>query len=365
MPAQRMPRLFSPLEIGSITVPNRISVPPMCMYSAKSGVAQPFHLAHYAKLAQSGAGLVCIEACAVTPEGRITADDLGLWSDECEAGIAAIVRAMREAMPAVKILIQLSHAGRKASRTAPWTGGVPLSVAEGGWRVRAPSELAFGNGPKPLALDFEECAALAKAFGDAARRAVRAGVDGIEIHMAHGYLIHEFLSPLSNHRIDEYGGAFENRARFALEVTEAVKSALDAAVPVGLRVSATDWVEGGWTPEETIDLVRLSKRHGLCFVDVSTGGLLPDAPIEEAPGYQVPFAARIREAVGEDMAVFACGRITDAAQAETILRAGAADMIDVGRGMLDDPNWGWHAAQALRAAPGLAVPPQYARGIRC
>lgn len=360
------PKLFTPLQIGSMSVPNRIAVPPMCMYSAKLGVAQSFHLAHYAKLAQSGAGLVCLEACAVTPEGRITDRDLGLWSDECEAGIAAIVRSMREAMPGVKILIQLSHAGRKASRSAPWEGGKPIAVADGGWRVRAPSDVPFGDGPKPLPLDFDECASLAKAFGEAAKRAVRAGVDGIEIHMAHGYLIHEFLSPLSNQRIDEYGGAFENRTRFALEVMEAIKSAVDEEVPVGLRVSATDWVEGGWTPEETVELVKIAKRHGLVFVDVSTGGLVPDAVIEEAPGYQVPFAGLVKRAIGEGMAVFACGRITEAAQAETILRSEEADMIDVGRGLLDDPNWGWHAARALRvkALSGLVVPPQYERGIR-
>ena len=359
------PRLFTPIEIGSVTVPNRISVPPMCMYSAKLGVAQPFHFAHYAKLAQSGAGLVCIEACAVTPEGRITENDLGLWSDECEAGIAAIVRTMRQAMPGVRIFIQLSHAGRKASRRAPWAGSTVLAVSDGGWRVRAPSDLPFGgDGPKPLPLDFEECGELARAFGKAAARAVRAGVDGIELHMAHGYLIHEFLSPLSNRRIDEYGGAFENRTRFAVDVMEAVMSAVGRDAAVGLRVSATDWVDGGWTPEETVDLVKLAKRHGLVFADVSTGGLVPDAAIDEAPGYQVPFAAQVKRAAG--MPVFACGRITNASQAETILRAAAADVIDVGRGVLDDPNWGWHAARALRvkSVPELAVPQQYERGIR-
>lgn len=359
------PVLFTPLKLGEVTAANRIAVPPMCMYSAKIGVAQPFHLAHYARLAQSGAGLVCIEACAVTPEGRITEGDLGLWSDECEAGIAAVVDAMRTAAPGVKILIQLSHAGRKASRTAPWLGSKPLGIAEGGWRVRAPSDIAFGaDGPRPLPLDFDECGALVRAFAQAAKRAERAGVDGIELHMAHGYLIHEFLSPLSNTRIDEYGGAFENRTRFAFETADAVKSAVAARTAVGLRVSATDWVEGGWTLEETIELVHGMKRHGLDFVDVSTGGLVPDARIEEAPGYQMFFAARVKAAL--DMPVFACGCITEAAQAETILRAGLADGIDVGRGMLDDPNWGWHAARALglKVVPGLAVPPQYERGLR-
>lgn len=357
--------LFSPLSIGPMTVPNRIAVPPMCMYSAKLGVAQPFHFGHYAKLAQSGAGLVCIEATAVTPDGRISDGCLGLWSDECEEGMARLVAAMRSAAPQCKVIIQLNHAGRKASTGIAWVHPGPLSIDEGGWRVRAPSEIAFSaDSPKPLPLDYEECGEIVKAFAEAAKRAVRAGVDGIEIHMAHGYLIHQFLSPLSNERIDEYGGAFDNRSRFAREVMKAVVMAVPDTIAVGLRVSATDWREEGWQPEETVDLVKQAKAEGLCFVDVSTGGNTPDAKIPVGPGYQVPFASQIRAATR--LPTFACGLITQPWQAETILRAGDADMIDVGRAMLDDPNWGWHAARALgvRQVPGLEIAPQYARGLR-
>lgn len=356
--------LFSPLVIGPMTVQNRIAVPPMCMYSAKLGVVQPFHLGHYAKLAQSGAGLVCIEAVAVTPDGRISDGCLGLWSDECEAGMKALVTAMHSAAPQCKVVVQLNHAGRKASTGIAWVHPGALSIAEGGWRVRAPSAIPFSAAsPMPLPLDYEECGELVKAFAQAAQRAVRAGVDGIEIHMAHGYLIHQFLSPLSNERIDEYGGAFENRSRFAREVMKAVVMAVPDSVAVGLRVSATDWLEDGWQPEETVELVKQAKLEGLCFVDVSTGGNTPDAKIPTGPGYQVPFASMVREETG--LPTFACGLITQPWQAETILRAGDADMIDVGRAMLDDPNWGWHAARALgvEKVPGLSIAPQYARGL--
>ena len=355
-------KLFTPIRLGSVEVANRISIPPMCMYSARSGIAQPFHLVHYGRLALSGAGLVCIEAAAVTPEGRITEGDLGLWSDECEAGMARIVETMKSLNPEVKVIVQISHAGRKASAKRPWEGGGSRMPAEGGWRVLAPSPIPFAEGfALPRALTFDECAALAKAFGEAAARAVRAGADGVEIHMAHGYLIHEFLSPLSNQRIDEYGGALENRMRFACEVMDAVRMRVPEGALVGLRISATDWVEDGFQPDEAEALVRAARVHGLDFVDVSTGGNTPDAPILAGPGYQVEFAARMKRAC--DMPVIAVGLIANAWQAETLLAEGSADMIDVGRAVLDDPNWGWHAARDL-GVKGLKVPAPYERGIR-
>lgn len=357
--------LFTPIELGPVTIPNRIAVPPMCMYSAKSGVAQLFHKMHYGHLAASGAGLVCIEAMAVTPEGRITESDLGLWSDECEAGLKELVDLMHEIEPACRVMVQLNHAGRKASVTKPWDGETrTVEPMDGGWPVRAPSAIPFNERyTKPRVLSFDDCSRVANAFGEAAKRAERAGVDGIEIHMAHGYLIHQFLSPLTNTRIDEYGGALENRMRFAREVMNAVKSSVSDKVAVGLRVSATDWVPDGWTIEDTVKLVKVAKTQGLHFVDVSTGGNIENAPIPVGPGYQVPFASRVKAETG--MPTFAVGLIRDAWQAETLLREGAADVIDIGRAMLDDPHWGWHAASALhvKQVPELVVPPQYLRGL--
>lgn len=358
-------KLFNPIELGPVHVPNRIAVPPMCMYSARSGVAQAFHRMHYGMLATSGAGLVCIEATAVTPDGRMTEHDLGLWSDECEEGLRGVIGFMRELEPGCRIIVQLNHAGRKGSFTRPWeTPPHAIEPSEGGWPVRAPSGLCFGAGyATPRELQFEECRQLAEAFGEAARRAVRAGADGVELHMAHGYLIHQFLSPLSNRRIDEYGGALENRMRFAREVMDAVMKAVPEQAAVGLRVSATDWEPEGWSVEDTVELVRAARTRGLHFVDVSTGGNTPDAAIPVGPGYQVPFAARIRRETG--MPVIAAGLIREPWQAETLLREASADMVDIGRAMLDDPRWGWHAAAALhvREVPELVVPPQYRRGL--
>ncbi|MDO5531869.1 NADH:flavin oxidoreductase/NADH oxidase [Sutterella sp.] len=357
--------LFSPIKIGPMTVANRIAVPPMDMYSARSGVAQPFHFMHYGSLAASGAGLICIETTAVTPEGRISDADLGLWSDECEKGLKNLVAFMREIQPGVKIIIQLNHAGRKASIPPAWKGTGTIEPADGGWLPRAPSAIAFGEGfMKPRALETRECEEIIAAFGEAAARAVRAGVDGIEIHMAHGYLIHQFLSPLSNHRIDAYGGALEHRMRFAHDVMNAVKTAVPENTAVGIRVSATDWEHDGWTLEETLELVKVAKAQGMHFVDVSTGGNTPSADIPVGPGYQVPFARRVREESG--LPVFAVGLITEAWQAETILRDGAADIIDIGREMLADPRWGWNAARALgvKKVEGVSIPVQWERGLK-
>lgn len=358
-------KLFTPIELGPVHVPNRISVPPMCMYSARSGVAQPFHRMHYGTLAASGAGLICIEAAAVTPDGRITEHDLGLWSDECEEGLRDVIGFMHEIQPACRVIVQINHAGRKGGFMRPWDEnphtGEPIN---GGWLVRAPSALPFDKDcATPRELHFDECKALVQAFAQAAHRAIRAGADGVEIHMAHGYLIHQFLSPLSNLRIDEYGGAQENRMRFAREVMDAVMNAVPETAAVGLRVSATDWEPDGWNEEETIELVRVAKMRGLHFVDVSTGGNTPNAKIPVGPGYQVPFATRIRCKTG--MPTIAVGLIRDPWQAETLLREESADMVDIGRAMIDDPRWGWHAAKALHAkvVPELTIPPQYLRGI--
>lgn len=356
--------LFTPFELGPLKVENRIAVPPMCMYSAKSGVVQLFHKMHYGHLAASGAGLVCIESTAVTAAGRISAADLGLWSDDCEQGMRELIDLMHQIEPGCKVMVQLNHAGRKASVGTPWEHPGVLMPMEGGWRVRGASELPYDeNSGKPSPLTFEECRFVAESFGDSARRAVNAGADGIMIHMAHGYLIHQFLSPLTNQRIDEYGGALDGRMRFAREVMEAVKKAVPANIAVGIRVSATDWVEDGWQLSDTIELVNEAKRLGLHFVDVSSGGLIPGVKIPEGPGYQVPFAREIRTVTG--MPTFTCGLIKGPWQAETLLREGAADMIDIGRAMLDDPHWGWHAAKALGVTevPGLCVPPQYIRGL--
>ncbi len=356
--------LFTPMKLGPLEVPNRISIPPMCMYSAKSGVVQPFHIMHYGQLAASGAGLICIESTAVTPDGRITDRDLGLWSDEGEEGIRRLIAFMKDIEPGVKVIVQINHAGRKASCRAPWEAPGYVAPMDGGWRVRAPSDTPFDEfHAKPRALSFDECGELVQAFAAAAVRAERAGADGVEIHMAHGYLIHQFLSPLSNFRIDEYGGALENRLRFAREVMDAVKKAVKPEFCVGIRISATDWEPDGWLPLGAVELCKIAKTHGIHFVDVSTGGNTPHAKIPVGPGYQVPFARQIREATG--MPVIACGLIKGPWQAESILREGAADMIDIGRSMLDDPHWGWHAAAALGLTkmPGLPVPKQYLRGL--
>ncbi len=345
-------RLFSPLQVGPVTLPNRIHVPPMCQWEATTeGLPTDYTLMHYAMLAASGAGSVTIEATGVLPEGRISPNDLGLWSDETEEGIARVVEAMRRAAPGVKVFIQLAHAGRKASclRAEEW-----VSPKKGGWMPVAPSPLRHqASSPVPHVLTEPEIGERIEAFGLAAERAVRAGVDGIEIHAAHGYLIHEFLSPLSNTRTDAWGGPLENRMRFGLKVFESVRRHTEGAsdrVAVGLRVSATDWMPGGWNPEETAAFIRAANAKApVDFVDVSTGGLLA-TPIPVAPGYQVPFAREVRVRTG--VPVFAVGLITNAFQAETILQADLADAVDIGRAVLADRSWGWRARRDLGEKEG-------------
>lgn len=351
--------LFSPLQIGPVTIKNRIAIPPMCMYRAKSGLVQIFHKVHYGSLVCSGAGLLTIEATAIRPDGRITDACLGLWSDECEAALKRMLEVMHDIAPDVKVFIQLNHAGRKASTSA--ASGEPLKPLYGGWGTLAPSPIAFAQDwPTPKELLPEEIEDIEQAFVNAAQRAVRAGIDGIMIHAAHGYLIHEFLSPLSNHRIDEYGGALEGRMRFGLEIMRRVKLAVPANVAVGVRVSATDWVDDGLQPDDVVTFLNHAKAQGCDFVDVSTGGLIR-ADIPVAPGYQVPFASEIKKATG--LPTIAAGLITEPVQAETILRSGEADAVDIGRAMLRDPRWGWHAAQAL-GVEGLVMPNNVAFGYR-
>lgn len=351
-------RLFTPYKIGDMELKNRISVPPMCQYQAKDGKATTWHKVHYGKLAGSGAALVCIEAMAVTPDGRISGSDLGLWSDELGWSLSEIVETMRAIDPSTKIAVQINHAGRKASERAPWLGG-HLSQEEGGWEPVAPSAVSAGSDrPVPREMLPGGIEAVIQAFAYAAQRAQKAGVDAIEIHMAHGYLLHQFLSPLSNLRTDEYGGSFENRIHLPLAVFDAMKKAAPQ-VQLGVRVSATDWLEGGWNLKETIDFLNILKAHGCAFADVSTGGLHEDQKIPVGYGYQLPFARAVRLQTG--LPTIACGLIKDARQAESVLVEGTADLVDVGREMLLNPHWGWQAALQLNEK--VEFPPSYVRGM--
>jgi len=351
-----MSALFAPLRLREITLRNRIAVSPMCQYSACEGLPSEWHLVHLGSRAVGGAGLVIAEATAVLPEGRISPDDTGIWSDAHAEAWAPIARfiADRGASPA----IQLAHAGRKASTAAPWRGGGPVGETSGGWPPVAPSPLPFAGGyPVPRELTSDDIRAVVGAFRDGARRAEQAGFEVVEIHMAHGYLLHQFLSPLTNRRTDGYGGSLENRMRLPLEVTHAVRDAFPVQRPVLARISATDWVEGGWDLEQSVLFARELREAGVDLVDCSSGGTVPDAKVPVAPGYQVPFAAAIRERAG--VATGAVGMITDPSQAEAIVFDGQADLVLLARQMLRDPYWPLHAAQALGAeAPW---PEQYLR----
>lgn len=353
-----MSRLFETLEIGDLTLPNRIVIAPMCQYNAHDGVANDWHMIHLGHLALSGAGMLIAEATAVSAAGRITPRCLGLYSDECEAALGGVVTAIR-GQSRIPLAIQLGHAGRKASSNTPFDGGAQIrSSAPEGWVAEAPSALPYDAADEaPRALDEAGLARVKGAFVDAAERAARLGFDGIELHMAHGYLLHQFLSPLSNRRNDAWGGATEGRMRFPLEVFEAVRAAVPAGIPVWVRVSATDWVEGGWTVEETIALGHALKAAGCAAIHVSSAGLSPAQKIALAPGYQVPFAAEIKAAVG--LPTIAVGLITEPAQAEEIVAKGEADAVALARAMLWNPRWPWHAAAALGAE--VEAPRQYWR----
>ena len=351
--------LYEPLTLRGVTMRNRIGVSPMCEYSSADGFADDWHLVHFGSRAVGGAGLVIAEATGVTADGRISPFDLGIYRDEHVEMLSRITRfiAAQGAVPGM----QLSHAGRKASTDAPWRGGKPLAPEEGGWRpIHAPSAIAFSDrSPTPEALDRDGIARVIAAFRDAARRALAAGFQVIELHGAHGYLLHEFLSPLSNHRTDEYGGSFENRIRLFIEVTDAVRSVWPESLPLLARFSATDWVPGAWDVEQSIELARMLAARGVDLIDCSSGGIVPGVKIPVGPGYQVDLAERIRR--DTPIATAAVGLITDAAQAEDIIRSGKADMVFLARQLLRDPYWPLHAAKTLGA--NVTWPVQYQRAV--
>ncbi|MDR3641071.1 MAG: NADH:flavin oxidoreductase/NADH oxidase [Humidesulfovibrio sp.] len=352
-----MSTLFSPLALGPLTLQNRIIVAPMCQYSAKDGQAQDWHLMHLGGLALSGAGLLITEATAVEPEGRISAADLGLYDDATEAALGRVLHAVRK-HSSIPVAVQLAHAGRKASCALPWQGGQFTPPDVGGWLPVAPSPLPYTPGDlAPKELDLAGIARIRDAFVASAKRAARLGVDAVELHAAHGYLLHEFLSPLSNRRTDEYGGSLENRMRLVLEVFAALREVLPAPLALGVRISASDWVDGGWDVEQSIALSHRLKALGAAYIHVSSGGLSPDQQIVVGPGYQVPFASAIRRETG--LATIAVGLITEAGQAEGIVAGGQADAVALARGMLFDPRWPWHAAALLDAQ--VDCPPQYLR----
>jgi 2,4-dienoyl-CoA reductase-like NADH-dependent reductase (Old Yellow Enzyme family) len=349
--------LFSPISLGPLSLKNRIVVAPMCQYSAEDGSATDWHMIHLGHLSLSGAGILIIEATSVEAEGRITYGDLGLYSDANEAALARVLKAIRTYSP-IPVSIQLAHAGRKASCQVPWDGGASIPESKGGWRVTGPSPIPFHPGDAaPLPLDEAAMQRVREAFATAARRAERLGLDAIEIHCAHGYLLHSFLSPLSNHRSDQYGGSLENRMRFPLEIFETVRGAFPSYKPVGVRISATDWVEGGWEVEQSVVFTRELQRRGSAYIHVSSGGLSPDQKIPVTPGYQTPLSEKIKTETG--LTTIAVGLITEPRQAEEILTSGKADAIALARAMLYDPRWPWHAAAELGAT--VDAPPQYHR----
>lgn len=352
------PQLFTPLTLRGITLRNRIAVSPMCQYSSTDGLATDWHLVHLGCRAAGGAGAVLTEAAAVLPEGRISPDDLGIWDDRHIAGLARIFQFIESqgAVPGA----QLAHAGRKASTYAPAKGEGPLPAAAGAWQPVAPSALPFAdNHPVPLALDDQGLQRVIQGFAEASRRLLVAGGKIAEIHAAHGYLLHEFLSPLSNQRTDGYGGSFENRTRLLREVVVAVRRVWPDHLPLFVRISATDWVEGGWNIDESVELARQLKPLGVDIMDCSSGALVPYAKIPAAPGFQVPFADRIRRETG--LSTAAVGMITDPAQADQIIRNGEADLVLLGREFLRKPYWPLHAARILKQE--VTAPVQYRRAF--
>jgi len=352
-----MSALLAPITFRNLTLRNRIVVAPMCQYSAEGGEPNDWHHVHLGSLALSGAGLLCIEGTAVTPEGRITPADLGLWDDKTEAAYRPILATIRR-YSKIPVAIQLAHAGRKGSSHIPWEGGQQIPISEGGWLTPAPSAIEQKPGEeKPAALDEAGMARVRDAFAVAARRAHRLGLDAIEVHGAHGYLIHEFLSPISNTRTDAYGGSLENRMRFPLEIFEAVRAAFPSEKPVGVKVSATDWIEGGWDLPQSIVYAKELKKRGADWVTASSGGISPLQKIPIGPGYQLPFAEGIRHEAG--ITAIAIGLITEPKQSEEIIASGKADLVALARAMLNDPRWPWHAAAALGAS--VEGPPQYWR----
>ncbi|MCB1908944.1 MAG: NADH:flavin oxidoreductase/NADH oxidase [Rhodocyclaceae bacterium] len=356
-PEQAVSVLFSRAGIGALELANRIVVAPMCQYSAEDGRATDWHLMHLGQLALSGAGLLITEATAVLPEGRISPVDLGLYDDACEEALARVLSALRRHAP-IAIGVQLAHAGRKASVRPPWDGGKQIPPDAGGWQTVAPSAIGHAaEDAPPRALDAAGLERVRTAFVEAARRAVRLGVDLIELHGAHGYLLHEFLSPLANRRGDSYGGTLDKRMRFPLEVFDAVRRAVPDNIPVGIRISASDWLDDGWDLGQSIALARALDARGCNYIHVSSGGISNAQKIPLEPGYQIPFAEAIRKAVA--MPVIGVGLITEPGHAEKIVASGQADFVALARGLLYDPRWPWHAAATLGAE--VHAPRQYWR----
>ena len=349
--------LFSPLKIRDITFKNRIVVSPMCQYSCEDGFANDWHLVHLGSRAVGGAALVIVEATGVMADGRISPGDMGLWKDEQIEPLARIVRFLKSQGAVAGI--QLAHAGRKASTDVPWRGGKALTPEQGGWRpIHAPSAIAFSEESiVPEALDESGIRRVVQAFGDSARRALEAGFEVIELHGAHGYLLNSFLSPLSNQRTDQYGGSFENRTRLAREIVEAVRKVWPERLPLFLRISSSDWADGGWTVKDSVALAKMLKPLGVDLVDCSSGGLVPDSKIPVGAGYQVPFSTEIRR--DADVLTGAVGMITDPMQADQIIRNGEADVVVMAREFLRDPYWALHAAAKVHQE--IDWPDQYAR----
>ena len=353
-----MSKLFESLTLRELTFRNRIWVSPMCQYSSEDGMPTDWHLVHLGSRAVGGAGLVMMEATAVSPEGRISPFDAGIWSEAHAEAYQRITRFIQS--QGAVAAIQLAHAGRKGSTARPWEGGKKVDVQKGGWEVIAPSDVAFSETyPQPRAMTHDDIARITNDFVTAARRSLMAGFEVIELHMAHGYLMHEFLSPLSNHRTDEYGGSLENRMRLPLAVAQAVRSAVPDSVPVFVRISATDWVDGGWDLEQSVVFCQRLKDIGIDLIDVSSGGNVQRAPIPVAPNYQVPFAAEIRAKAG--LPTGAVGLITEPQQAEAILQNGQADAVFIAREFLRDPYFPFRAAAELQAS--AAIPNQYLRAF--
>jgi 2,4-dienoyl-CoA reductase-like NADH-dependent reductase (Old Yellow Enzyme family) len=353
-----MPHLFDPFTLRGVTLRNRIGMSPMCQYSAGDGVPNDWHLMHLGARAAGGCGLIIAEATAVLPEGRISPHDLGIWNDAQAAAFERITRFIREQGAVAGI--QLAHAGRKANTHRPWEGGGPIADPEGKWRIVGASPIPFRDGyPTPHEMTPDDIRNVVQAFADATKRAVDAGFQWIEIHAAHGYLLHSFYSPLANHRDDAYGGAFDNRIRLLMDVAEASRNALPDALPLTVRVSSTDWVADGWTIEDTIELAQRLKRAGVDLIDCSSGGNVFNAQVPAKPGYQVPFAAAVRREA--NMATAAVGLITEPAQAEAIVASGQADVVLLARELLRDPHWPLHAAKELGVK--VELPAQYARAF--
>jgi 2,4-dienoyl-CoA reductase-like NADH-dependent reductase (Old Yellow Enzyme family) len=351
--------LFSPFKLGNVELPNRIVIAPMCQYSADDGVASPWHTTHLGMLANSGAGLVIVEATHVERHGRITHGCLGLYSDHCEAELNKVIAHCRR-IGAAKFGIQLAHAGRKASSQRPWEGAGALKASEDPWETIAPSALPFGpNWHTPRAMTDDDMARVKAAFVDSARRAVRIGFDAIELHGAHGYLIHSFLSPISNKRNDAFGGPMENRMRFPLDIARAVRAEVPGTIALGARITGSDWMDGGLTPDDAVIFTRALKDAGLDYVDISSGGVSAETRNPTNPGYNVPIAEKVKRESG--VATRTVGLIATPKQAEAIVAEGKADMVAMARALLDDPHWGWHAAHALGADATVKRPPQYLR----